>query len=261
MVIEPSQLVHQFQVARRDTNVAVLEGFHPLKHALRFGAVVETVVTSQPKLLEELCASLAPDVSQQIQSLAVEVDEATFRRLAPLPPRTGVISLARRRSVDVKQILLAERKSPLLVLERPADLGNIGAAIRVAAGAGACGVITTGPHDPWHAAVIRGAAGLQYALPVGRIDALPEVNGPLLAVHPKGEMLAPGLIPANAVLVFGSERRGLSDAMLSRVERPIAIPMEPGVSSLNLATSVAIMLYTWRLWQDSGSNRYEEVRS
>ena len=96
-------------------------------------------------------------------------------------------------------------------------------------------------------------------MPVGRVESLTDVNGPLLAVHPEGEMLVPGLIPPNAVLVFGSERRGLSDAMLSRVERPIAIPMEPGVSSLNLATSVAIMLYTWRLWQAFGGERRQEV--
>ncbi len=236
-----------------------MEGFHPLKHALRFGAVVETVVTWQPKLLEELGEMLAPDVAQEIQKRLITVDEATFRQLAPQPPRTGVISLAQRPQVNAQELLLADRQAPLLVLERPADLGNIGAAIRVAAGAGASGVVTTGPNDPWHAAAIRGAAGLQYALPVGRVESLTDVNGPLLAVHPEGETLVPGLIPPNAVLVFGSERRGLSDAMLSRVERPIAIPMEPGVSSLNLATSVAIMLYTWRLWQAFGGERRQEV--
>lgn len=241
--------------------MAVLEGFHPLKHALRFGATVEIVVTFQPRLLEELCRTLAPDVAEQMQARAITVDEATFRQLAPVPPKTGVMSLAKRRAIDIERLLLADRKSPLLVLERPADLGNVGASIRVAASAGASGVITTGPQDPWHAAAIRGAAGLQYALPVGRVESISEVNGPLLAVHPEGEILVPGLIPANAVLVFGSERRGLSNAMLSRVERPIAIPMEPMVSSLNLATSVAIMLYTWRLWQGFDGDQQQEVLS
>lgn len=232
-----------------------------MKHALRFGAAVETVVTSEPKLLADLCATLAPDVAQEIQERAITIDEATFRQLAPQPPRTAVISLAKRQAVDAEQLLLANRQAPLLVLEQPADLGNIGAAIRVAAGAGASGVVTTGRNDPWHAAAIRGAAGLQYALPVARVEAITEVSGPLLAIHPEGEMLVPGLIPSNAVLVFGSERRGLSDAMLSRVERTIAIPMEPGVSSLNLATSVAITLYTWRLWQAAAGNRRQEVQS
>jgi len=46
-------------------------------------------------------------------------------------------------------------------------------------------------------------------------------------------------------LVFGSESRGLSDDLLERYAGRVgAIPMRPGtVRSLNLATSVAIVLY------------------
>jgi tRNA G18 (ribose-2'-O)-methylase SpoU len=32
---------------------------------------------------------------------------------------------------------------------------------------------------------------------------------------------------------------------LARAERRIAIPMRPGVSSLNLACAVAVVLYAW----------------
>ena len=66
-------------------------------------------------------------------------------------------------------------------------------------------------------------------------------------MHPDGDVLAPGGIPDDAILAFGSERRGLTADLLAQADARIAIPMEPGVSSLNLATSVAIMLYTWRL--------------
>ena len=48
-----------------------------------------------------------------------------------------------------------------------------------------------------------------------------------------------------AILAFGSERRGLGPALLARAERRIAIPMRAGVSSLNLACAVAIVLYGW----------------
>ena len=49
------------------------------------------------------------------------------------------------------------------------------------------------------------------------------------------------------MLVFGTERAGLSDAMKARADRVVALPMREGVSSLNLATSVAAVLYAWRL--------------
>jgi TrmH family RNA methyltransferase len=85
-------------------------------------------------------------------------------------------------------------------------------------------------------------------LPVARTDALPDCGRPLLVLDPKGEPLHPHphAIPAGAILAFGSERRGLDRSILERASRRIAIPMQTGVSSLNLATAVAITLYAWR---------------
>lgn len=180
---------------------------------------------------------------------AVTVDPGVFDELAPLPPETRVIAIAARPEVAADALLVRPRQGPLVLLERPAHLGNAGAVIRVAAAAGASGVITTGPQDPWHPAAIRGAAGLQFALPVARAEDISRIKGPVVGLHPEGEPLSINAIPSDAVLVFGSERRGLSAEMLSRVDRRIAIPMQPGVSSLNLATAVAVVLYAWRLGQ------------
>jgi tRNA G18 (ribose-2'-O)-methylase SpoU len=46
-----------------------------------------------------------------------------------------------------------------------------------------------------------------------------------------------------ALLAFGAERRGLSTEVLDRADLRVRIPMRSGVSSLNLATSVAAVLY------------------
>lgn len=244
------RLTEVFRAARKDPSLAVLEGFHPLKHAIRFGADIEIVVTRDIALLKRLCGMLAPDVWDRVGDLARVLDETLFQRLAPVAPDTGVISIAARTIVGSARLIAATRTSPLVFLERPTHTGNIGAVVRVAAGAGAAGVITTGPHDPWSPAALRGGAGLQFALPVTRADTSDVVdsrNGPLLAVHPDGDTLAAASIPDDAILAFGSERRGLTADLLQRADARIAIPMEPGVSSLNLATSVAIVLYTWRL--------------
>ena len=58
-----------------------------------------------------------------------------------------------------------------------------------------------------------------------------------------GEPLSGGSLPRDACYLFGSERSGLSDAMLARATHTVRIPMRDGVSSLNLATAVAIVLY------------------
>jgi RNA methyltransferase, TrmH family len=230
--------------------MAVLEGLHPLKHALRFGANVLEVVTRDAAELERLASSLAPDSSGRMLALAREIDPAVFDRLAPLPPTTGVIALAERPIIDVAAVLADTRPAPIVLLEDPRDLGNMGACVRVAAAADVAGVLSTGSHDPWHPDALRGAAGLHYAVPVARLDRLEDLgrpDRPLLALDPDGDPLDPTRLPARAALAFGTERHGLSAELLARADARIAIPMRPGVSSLNLATSVAAVLFAWRL--------------
>jgi TrmH family RNA methyltransferase len=130
--------------------------------------------------------------------------------------------------------------------------------VRVAAAADAAGVLTTGPNDPWHPDALRGAAGLHFALPVvalapysriaaergqGSLDELAVGNRPLVAIDPDGEDLRPAELPPRAILAFGTERYGLSEELLARADLRLGIPMREGVSSLNLATAVAAVLF------------------
>ena len=162
----------------------------------------------------------------------------------------GVMSLAERAVVDPAAVLASRRPAPVVLLEDPRDLGNMGACVRVAAAADIAGVLTSGSHDPWHPDALRGAAGLHYAVPVARLEQLDVLAGcdrPLLAVDPGGDPLDPSELPARALLAFGTEREGLSEELAARAEAHVSIPMRPGVSSLNLATSVAAVLFAWRL--------------
>jgi RNA methyltransferase, TrmH family len=54
-------------------------------------------------------------------------------------------------------------------------------------------------------------------------------------------------LPDRAVFAFGTERHGLSSEVFERADARISIPMREGVSSLNLATSVAIVLFAMRI--------------
>lgn len=263
-MLSDGPLIARYGRARRDPQLAVLEGLHPLKHALRFGAEIVDVACVDRWRLGELAERLAPDVGARMAELAREVSAEVFARLAPLPPPTGVIALARRAEVDVAAALADPRPAPVVLLEDPRDLGNMGACVRVAAAAGAAAVFSTGGHDPWQADAVRGGAGLQYALPVARLpDGLPaglpaELDRPLFALDPNGEPLDPGTLPARAVLAFGTERHGLSAELLARADARVAIPMRTGVSSLNLATAVAAVLFAWRLC-GSGSGGQDAV--
>jgi TrmH family RNA methyltransferase len=204
--------------------MVTLEGLHPLKHALRFGADVQRAVAPDPARVVALAQELAPDVADTITALLERGPAGGF----------DVVAWAQRPPPR------ALGDAPVVLLDQPRHLGNVGAAIRVAAAAGAGGVLVRGDADPWHPAAIRGAAGLQFALPVERVGD-PPADRPLVALDPEGAPLQD--IPPRAVLAFGSERRGLTDEIRDRAALTVALPMRAGVSSLNLATAVAATLY------------------
>jgi len=245
--LDTPAVVRRFHEARRDEKLVVLQGFHALKHALRFGASVEMVACVDPAELECLARGLAPDLVERIQTLSVVLPVEAFKRLGPYVPHTGVVSVAARVRSDPFALLAAPQSAPLVLLEDPRHFGNLGAVVRVAAAAEAAGVLTTGRQDPWDPVAVRGSAGLHFALPVARIEALPDSDRPLLALDPDGEDLHPERVPPRALLAFGTERDGLSERLLERASARLRLPMREGVSSLNLATSVAAVLYSLRL--------------
>lgn len=237
-------MVERYRSARHDPGRAVIEGFHALKHALRFGADIEEVAALDPADIARLADDLAPDVAADLRILARRVDGPTFAVLSPARVTTGVIAIAHRPEVDVDAAFASPDPAPLILLENPRSPYNVGAAIRVAAAAGAAGLFVTGTVDPWGPAALRAAAGLAWALPVAHLFAVPASDRPLVALDPDGGELA--AIPPRAMLVFGTERAGLSPQMRAAAGHRIRIPMRPGVSSLNLATAVAATLYCAR---------------
>ena len=240
-------LIDRFRQARRDQALVVLDGLHAVKHALRFGAAIDEAVTNDVEAAHRLAAEVAPDVCAQLTAKLVSVSREDFRQLSPVPPDTGVIAIARRPLVRPDDVLRGPPDSPVVLLENPRNPFNIGATVRVASAAGAAGVLVTGQQDPWHPAAIVSAAGLQFSLPVARIDTLPPCRREALAIDPQGEQMPWDAVPPGPILVFGTERHGISGELLARCTRRLAIPMTPGVSSLNLATSAAVALYTLKL--------------
>jgi TrmH family RNA methyltransferase len=236
-----TQVIDLFQRARKDQSLAVIEGIQALKHAVRFDAEIMQILSSDIALIRRLINDIAPDASKKILSQIEVVEESTFNKLSPQPPRTKVIALAKRRRYTGTDL---DPAKPLVFLEDPRDLENIGAVIRVCAAADIAGVCISGPADVWHPAVIRGAAGLQYALPVLN-DTLEAVcaKREVISLDPSGETIQNTVIQKGAVLIFGTERYGISNELLKRSDATVRLPMKAGVSSLNLATSVAATLY------------------
>ncbi|MFJ8011866.1 TrmH family RNA methyltransferase [Streptomyces sp. NPDC096339] len=236
--------VREWREAAGDDGLVLLDGFHALKHALRFGADVRMVVADEPDAVRALARELAPDVEADVARL---VRGAALKTLLPRVHPTGVAALAVRpdRARGLAGLGRMPRPAPVVVLDNPRNLGNVGAVVRLAAGFGATGVVTRGDLDPWHPNVVRAGAGLHYATTVERItlDTLPP--GPLYALDPEGEYIRSLTLPDDALLAFGSERHGISPELRARADHLVSLPMRPQVSSYNLATSVAMTLFHW----------------
>lgn len=233
----------------------LLDGFHAIKHALRFGALIPSALTSDRAAVLALADELAPDVKDALDALLVPVPDASLRALVPRLHPTGVAALAVRpsRAANLDALARLPRSAPVVVLDDPRNLGNAGAVIRLAAGFGATGVVTTGTLDPWHPTVVRGGAGLHFATAVERMDVSELPPGPVFALDAEGEDIRGLKLPDDALLAFGSERSGLSAQLRERADHLVSLPMRPQVSSYNLATSVGMTLFHWSAGRPPGT--------
>lgn len=230
----------------RDPTDVLLEGLHAVKHALRFGAVLRWAVTYDLPSLMTLAAELAPDLISDLAAVITIVERPIFDGLADRRPGSPLLAVAVRPAADLAAVLVAG-DLPVVAVHEPRHPGNVGAVVRVAAAAGARAVLVTGPMDVWSPAVVRAAAGLHWAVDVASVTWPLDTARPVIAFDPDGDAYDPSALPRGAVMLFGGERHGLPDEVLRDSAAVVRLPMRAGVSSLNLATSVAAALYTWRL--------------
>jgi TrmH family RNA methyltransferase len=148
-----------------------------------------------------------------------------------------------------------------VVLSRPSHPGNIGAAARAMKTMGFSDLVLVAPRhfpDPDATAMAAGAADLLATARVyASLDAALADRVLVVGFSARGRELshapeslrdaAPGILAAArgdpVALVFGNETSGLSNEELSRCQRLVSVPANPGYSSLNLAAAVQIACY------------------
>jgi 23S rRNA (guanosine2251-2'-O)-methyltransferase len=151
---------------------------------------------------------------------------------------------------------LAAAPAPLLVcLDQVTDPRNLGAVARSAAGAGASGVIV-----PEHgaarvtAAVCRASAGAVEHLPVAVVPNLARYlteikRGDLwiyAAAADAPQTLWETDLSGGLAVVLGAEGKGVRPLVRRTCDGTVAIPLSPGVESLNVSVAAALVLYEAR---------------
>jgi TrmH family RNA methyltransferase len=136
------------------------------------------------------------------------------------------------------------------------DPGNVGTLVRTLEAAGGAGVVLVGAGaDPTGPKCVRAAAGSLFRVPhvlwphdpAGLAERVRSAGYALGIASPSGPPLPEGLPDGPVAWVLGGEGAGVSEAFRRRGSFQAAIPMAPGVDSLNVAVAGAVLLYARRL--------------
>ena len=140
----------------------------------------------------------------------------------------------------------------LVVVDRVSDPGNLGAILRTCAGAGVDGVLLSAEDTVGLTAhVAKAAAGTLGRVPVARearpgprIRQLRECGFEALVLDPRGEVRwTEADLGGKALLVVGGESRGPRPGVRDACSIRVAVPLAPGVESLNVAVSLGVLLF------------------
>ena len=138
--------------------------------------------------------------------------------------------------------------SNIIALEEINDPGNLGTIIRLCDWYGLKNIIcSTNSVDCYNPKVIQASMGSISRVNISYMDLeklVADKNHKTVMADLKGEKLRNFNFSKNQIIFFGSESNGFSKKMSSKIENKITIEgLNNNVESLNLATSVGIILY------------------
>jgi TrmH family RNA methyltransferase len=238
----------QQRKARERSQQFVAEGVRALEVLLDSGVDVAGILAA-PSLAgqERGQAILARAARNNIEVLGVS--EAEFASAANTDTPQGILAIA---SIPQYTLQPPTGGELYVILDALQDPGNAGTIIRTAAAFGVTGIVALpGTVDLWNAKVVRSAMGSHFthpvlALSVGETRAfLAQHEVTCWAADVDGAPLRTlaGTRPSRLALLVSNEGSGLSAEAAELASRRVAIPMTPGVESLNVAVATGILLY------------------
>lgn len=218
--------------------VHLAEGPRAVAEALAAGAVVEVLVTPERR------AELSVPAGVRVTVVADHVLDAAADATTP----QGILAVVRTPQAALEDALVG----PLvLVLDRVADPGNVGAIIRTADAAGASGVVVTaGSADPYGPKAARAAVGSTYHLPIATDVELAAVRERcagtghrLLGLDANAPRSVYDLdaVGGPVALVLGSEAHGLQGR--DQLDGTLRIPIAGRAESLNVGAAAAVAAF------------------
>jgi 23S rRNA (guanosine2251-2'-O)-methyltransferase len=196
---------------------------------------------------------LAAAVRERSRDVPVEnADAEALERICSSPSHQGLVCEADPYPYADAATLLEEERALVVVLDRLQDPQNLGAVCRSAETAGATGVVIPERHAAEVTpAVCRASAGAVEHLPVARVrnvaDYLAQAKQAGAWVYGADAEAARSYTDVDwagrAVLVLGSEGRGLRPRVREACDDLLSVPVLGRVGSLNVSATAAVLLY------------------
>jgi 23S rRNA (guanosine2251-2'-O)-methyltransferase len=222
----------------------LIYGRNPVREAIRGPRTVHRVWATTNTLREPWLAQ-AGVPTETVQAEEVE-------RRCGSPDHQGVCAEVSAFRYADAEVLLSSRDSVIVALDEIQDPQNLGAICRSAECAGATGVVIPERRAAEvTAAVCKASAGAVEHLPVARVrnlaDFLAEAKraGTWCYGADADARLAYSAVDytGGAVLVLGSEGKGLRPRVAASCDALVSIPLRGRIESLSVSAAAAVLLY------------------
>jgi TrmH family RNA methyltransferase len=235
---------------REAEGLTVVDGYEELELALDAGVRPRTVLHCPELMLDPGRRSLLVERARAAGATTIRCGRAAFEKVAYREGPDGFLAV-----VPVAGVRLADLRLPtdplVLVCEGLEKPGNLGAVLRTADAVGAAAVVAADPLTDWgNPNVVRASKGTVFSVPVAEAPAEEVVQWlrdhavRLVATTPVAELSHTDADYRGAVAIaVGTEKEGLTEAVLRAADARVRIPMAGRVNSLNASTAAAVVAY------------------
>jgi len=138
----------------------------------------------------------------------------------------------------------------IVVLDGLTDVGNIGAIVRSAYALGADAIIASGVRQLNMSAITRASSGALLDMPfmiapniLDTFNELGQLGFSVYGASMEGENIESISFENKRILVLGSEGKGLSKKVTSKINHMVSIEMKHAFDSLNVSAAAAILIH------------------
>jgi RNA methyltransferase, TrmH family len=227
----------------------LIEGMRSLSEAAQQGAKIETLFVVPEMLTHPFARTLVRRL-RIAGTPCLRLTPEVYYSVTQAEEPQGVGAIVRQKW-DRLDTVKPSRGLCWIAAEAVQSPGNLGTIIRTSEAVGCAGLILIGDSaDPYDPATVRASMGALFSQQFVRtsLEAFAawkiRRQCTLVGTSPSAEKEYHALTyPGSTILLMGSEKRGLSDAIQTLCDVRVKIPMVGRSDSLNVAVATSVLLY------------------